>query len=94
MMQPMNNLLSTIQTLLVTIDLAHGAPQDLVVDNYSAEVGRRLLTNKLFGSKLGSSVLAEAVHQIAQSRFDMCRDLMIFLELVLRSGIQVGISTL
>lgn len=88
------HLLEAIEIILVTIDLAHGEPRGLVVDEgLLLEASRQLNCSRLFSSQIGASLIAESVRQVAQVRLSLCRDLLIFLFWLQQAGAQADITS-
>ncbi|GAB6031618.1 hypothetical protein CHUAL_009380 [Chamberlinius hualienensis] len=84
------DILTVVQTLLSALDLAQGAPQELVVDNLPSDASKRLLVNKLFGSSLGVSLLSRTVQQMAELKLAVCRDVLVFLVFLFRKDEQIN----
>lgn len=94
------HLPSAIEELLDAIDLTPMASSrdtnflmDTMADDDRPNRGLlRWSESHLFASRMGASLLAESVHQVAEAHFDVCRDLLVLLTIITEAASELGIS--
>ncbi|XP_014677930.1 PREDICTED: nuclear pore complex protein Nup160-like isoform X2 [Priapulus caudatus] len=77
LIQGMSDVAGAIDTVLELLDLAHGHPEGLQVENTIIEVAKSHGTRRLLSSQSAVRMLGICFFQLAETRFSICRDLLI-----------------
>ncbi|XP_071795537.1 nuclear pore complex protein Nup160-like [Asterias amurensis] len=92
-LQALQDPVRAILTLLNAMDLADGNPMSLMVDDEAPDAMEHLTTSHLFSSSQGVSILAASFVQMAGTRLQLLRDLLILECAMVKLGDHTSLSS-